>query len=422
MPKSLRVWVFQTGEPLHIDGENSRPMRAMNLCNALVQKGHSVILWSTDFHHQQKRHRYNENKIIHVSDKFEIRLIKSIGYKKNISLGRLVDHVYLALNLKNKLRFEKNLPDVAFIGYPPIETASVMARWLKQKGVPTLLDVKDQWPSIFIEALPKSLKNVGRLVFWPYFYFARRAMKDVTGISTMAEGFLDWALGISGRCKTNYDGVFPLTVPKGQVSDDELLAAGKWWDEHSVIDDNRPRVFFVGSLSPAFDFKPIYDAASIAQQAGDNVQFIICGEGGSSLEVKSMMTGLSNVIFPGWIDRPKIEVLAKRCIASLAPYLNTNDFILSMPNKIIDALSLGCPILSPLQGEVANLISNNGVGISYSSETGKTLYDSVNKLIQNPVLQKRMSKSAEVLYGDQFSFEIVYSSLVSHLEMLAATD
>jgi hypothetical protein len=50
---NLLVWVFQTGEPLHIDGNNARPMRAMNLSNALVQSGHRVVLWSSAFYHQE---------------------------------------------------------------------------------------------------------------------------------------------------------------------------------------------------------------------------------------------------------------------------------------------------------------------------------------------------------------------------------
>ena len=33
-----KIWIFQAGEPLHIDGSDSRPMRAMNLANFFVKK------------------------------------------------------------------------------------------------------------------------------------------------------------------------------------------------------------------------------------------------------------------------------------------------------------------------------------------------------------------------------------------------
>jgi len=103
----LNVWILQTGEPLHIDGENARPMRAMNLSNALVQAGHKVVLWSSAFYHQEKRHRSSTAKSIRVSDNLEIRLIPSRGYKRHISVGRLIDHGQLAFNLKKMLNHER---------------------------------------------------------------------------------------------------------------------------------------------------------------------------------------------------------------------------------------------------------------------------------------------------------------------------
>ena len=32
----MKIWILQTGEPLHIDKSGLRPMRAMNLSNALI--------------------------------------------------------------------------------------------------------------------------------------------------------------------------------------------------------------------------------------------------------------------------------------------------------------------------------------------------------------------------------------------------
>ena len=62
MKKKLTVWIFQTGEPLHIDRDDPRPMRAMNLSDFLVNSGHKVVLWSSDFYHQKKEHRFSSNK------------------------------------------------------------------------------------------------------------------------------------------------------------------------------------------------------------------------------------------------------------------------------------------------------------------------------------------------------------------------
>ena len=60
----MKIWILQTGEPLHIDKSGLRPMRAMNLSNALIEKGHDVVLWSSDFDHFSKKHRFGVAKEI----------------------------------------------------------------------------------------------------------------------------------------------------------------------------------------------------------------------------------------------------------------------------------------------------------------------------------------------------------------------
>ena len=417
--RKLLIWVFETGEPLHIDVGNARPMRAMNLSNELVQKGHKVILWSSAFYHQEKRHRSLTEQSFRVSDNLEIRLIPSRGYQRHIGFGRLIDHAGLAFNLKKILHQTEILPDVAFIGYPPIETAVVMVRWLSKHGVPSLLDVKDQWPALFLDAMPVPFRRLGRMVLWPYFHMGRMAMRDATGLSAMASGFLDWALGIAARERTDMDAIFPLTSPTGQVSEAELIMARRWWDQQGIGDDGQPRVCFVGSHMSIFDFKPVQEAAKIAANKTYSCEFVICGDGGSSAELHAMMAGLPNVYFPGWVDRPKIVALAERCQAALAPYLNIENFTQNLPNKIIDALSLGLPILTPLQGEVASLIDEHGVGMRYGTDTGKTLHDCIQAVTSDTALQRNMSQKARELYDLHFSFEMVYGGLVKHLEKLA---
>ena len=89
----MHLWVIQTGEPLHSDGDNIRGMRAINATNALIESGHTVTLWSSDFYHQEKRHRKGAHAEIQISDHLTIRLLPSCGYKKNVSITRFIDHV-----------------------------------------------------------------------------------------------------------------------------------------------------------------------------------------------------------------------------------------------------------------------------------------------------------------------------------------
>lgn len=416
---SITAWIFQTGEPLHIDEGDPRPMRAMNLANALVGRGHRVVLWSSAFFHQEKRHRSKEYRVLQVSDQMEIRLIPSMGYERNIGLGRLADHAQLAINLKRALKHEKSMPDVAFVGYPPIELAAVATGWLKKRGVPSLLDAKDQWPDAFIEPFPAALKPMARLGFAPYFYLGRKAMRQATALSSMAASFLNWMRLFSQRQPNEFDGVFPLSPSDEHVAEEDVHAATEWWAERGIANDDRKRFFFVGSLSRAFDFTPIQTAAKSAREHDLNCQFVICGDGGAADEVRKLFAGLDNVVLPGWIDRPKIVALSRLSMAGLAPYRNLPDFQKSVPNKVIDYMALGQPVISPLGGEVQALIDQNGVGLLYNDADSTSLFACLQRLSTENDLRARLSTSATTTYQEHFSGKKVYGDLVTRLEKLA---
>jgi glycosyltransferase involved in cell wall biosynthesis len=396
-------------------------MRAMNLANALIERGHSVTIWTSAFFHQEKRHRVVSYQAHRVNEFLEIRFIYSRGYQKNIGLGRLIDHVELALNLRLALRQAESAPDIAFIGYPPIEWAYVAVNWMNKKALPTVLDAKDQWPQIFIDAVPKKLNLFVKIGFWPYFYLGRKTMRKVTAFSSMSQSFLNWMRDFSGRNLTPLDYVAPLSPIPCEMTAHERLGAVKFWNSMLVLEDSRPRLFFVGSLTQAFDFRPIASLAKKSDKDGLGWQFVICGDGAESVAIQKHFRDLTNVIFSGLIDQPKIYVLAEMSTLALAPYKPVENFISNIPNKVIDYLSLGKPILTSLSGEVGQLIEKNNCGFSYAQIDSDQLFSHVKNLIEDHRLLKIMGANAKETYNKSFSGEKVYQAFVDHIESLAVS-
>ena len=121
----MNIWILQTGEPLPSDNEKSRPMRAINLANSFLERGHNVVIFSSAFYHQKKSFRKISSYYEMInSNNLKTILLSSCGYKKNIGFMRLFDHFLLGFNLYRFLLSQKlPRPDCVFIGYPPIETA-----------------------------------------------------------------------------------------------------------------------------------------------------------------------------------------------------------------------------------------------------------------------------------------------------------
>lgn len=409
-----RVWMLQTGEPLPFQGESSRPMRAISLAQKLVDSGHDVTLWSADFDHYRHSHRFNRNTKIKVSDQLEVRLIKSRGYNRNLGPGRLVDHAQLALQLSRLLRHE-DPPDVAFVGFPPIEAAFVMTRWLRSAGVPMLVDVKDAWPEIFQRAFPERAAPIGKVALSGYSFLARQCFRDATGLTSITEEFLEWALDTCARPRREADGVFPLTAARPTFSDTEMAIAQDWWDSRGVLDDGTFRICFVGSLPSSYDFGPVAQAASLT-----GVQFVICGDGSQADNVRELMSPHPNVTMPGWVTSAQAEALARRSTVSLAPIAPHPDFMMSLPNKYFDSISKGLPVIAGITGALGRELASRGVGMSYGLDAGISLRECLAQLQSRSDLVEEMSRNATQLYDREYRHDLVYQRMADHLVGLAS--
>lgn len=418
----MNFWILQTGEPLHSDYDFSRGMRAINLSDKLNAAGHDVILWSSSFNHTKKIHRSYTFKSILINKNLSINLIPSPGYKNNIGFKRLYDHFILALNLHRILNINKlPLPDAIFVGFPPIETSFVMLNWAHKNKIPTIIDVKDQWPQIFVNVFPIKFKTIGKIIFSPYFYLTRKCFYYADLHVSMTKKYIDWMALVINNTNKKYL-ISPLTsklqIISSTVNEENIL----WWSKYGVNLNNRNRFIFVGSFSKVFNFDLIYNLVEKFSFLQINCQFVFCGNGDRELYLKNKFNKYPNVIFPGWIDVNKYVLLANSSTACIAPYISTIDFMYSIPNKIIDALAYKLPIISTLDGEVKNLIIKHNVGFHLDSNTfDKTVYKLIDLLNFDNNFDI-ISHNAFNLYNEKFNFDKIYNKLVEELEILSNKD
>ena len=130
--------------------------------------------------------------------------------------------------------------------------------------------------------------------------------------------------------------------------------------------------------------------------------------------LKEKLKEKSNIFFPGWIDYNQLTALKRLSIATLAPYRNTPDFQMSIPNKIIDSLSFGLPIITSLKGEVENIIKKYNVG--YFCDKNFTWENQIFSCINDPIKRDSLSFNSRKLYKDKFTSDNIYGEFVKFIE------
>src|SRR5439155_3622177 len=95
---------------------------------------------------------------------------------------------------------------------------------------------------------------------------------------------------------------------------------------------------------------------------------------------------------------------------------NRRDFAASYPNKAIEYLSAGLPVVSSLDGEIGQLLREHRAGIVYDS--GSDLVQKIRALYEDRLALHRLSDNARALYAQEFDADKVYGAFAAHLEAI----
>ena len=64
--------------------------------------------------------------------------------------------MFVAFNFKKDLRKYDLKPDIILTSIPSIELSKVAVKYANKFNIPIVLDIRDLWPDVFFEILPKS--------------------------------------------------------------------------------------------------------------------------------------------------------------------------------------------------------------------------------------------------------------------------
>ena len=98
---------------------------------------------------------------------------------------------------------------------------------------------------------------------------------------------------------------------------------------------------------------------------------------------------------------------------------NTENFRMNFPNKPIEYLSAGLPVVATMGGVLREKIVDPGAGISVPPGNPQALASAVVDLVRDKERHARMSEVARQLYRTEYVAEVVYRKMIAHLEEIA---
>ena len=414
----MRIWIITVGEPLPGDPGRDRLWRSGLTARLLAGRGHDVVWWTSTMDHFHKLQRHDESLSRESGDGYRLILLHGCFYGRNIGLARLRNHRQLAAEFK-RLAPRQERPDVILCSLPTLELSREAVRFGRGHDVPVVIDIRDQWPDFMLEQVPRPLRPLARPWFGFMYADLREACRDATALISNTPRFIAWGAGHGGRPVGPLDRDFPHGYPAGTVAAADLAAAGADWDARGVpADDGTANICYFGTIrGTMMDFDTVVAAA---RQLAGRVRFVLCGLGEDRDTLLRRAADLPSLLLPGWVDEPAIQALMRRSVAGLAPYRRIDSFVDNLPNKPLEYLSGGLPVLSCLEGVTRKLLADDDCGYFYTAGDADSLVAAVGRLLDDPEQRARRAEAAARLFAARFSADKVYGELADYLEALAA--
>lgn len=414
----MRFWLLTPFEPIPTEPQ-ARLMRCGMLANKLVEKGHDVVWWNSDFDHHRKRHRNRQDRSIRVQPNFEVKLLKSLGYKAHVGPRRLLNNVLMARRWR-KLSRTETTPDLLFSAWPTPELSREATRYAGTHGVPSVIDIRDLWPTLWLDLFPERFRPVGRMLLHHYFRMTRTTMTGATAITGATDSYVDWAVGYSGRARRESDRSFGFRFRSVDLDADSRAEAGLVLEGMGYLPDERIQIVFAGAFSRSFELKTIIEAGRwLDAHAAGRMRIVMCGSGDRWNEIELASRDIDSVHVLPRLDLRELTFLYEQSVLGLAPYRDIENFQRNIPNKINEYLQMGLPIVAGVEGAIASLIDEHGVGIRYRSEDPVSMAEEIARLALDPDRLQTYRSRAFAYRDDRLDQRDDIDLLATHLEELA---
>lgn len=403
----MKVWLIQLGEILPIK-LGARKMRTALLADELTKRGHSVLWWASAFEHLTKTWVCHSDTEYVLSDKSKIIALKGIGYKKNVSVQRFIEHKILARKF-GKAIFSQPKPDIIIASIPTYDLAYVAAGFAKKNDLPILIDIRDPWPDIFIEHIPSFLRGIAKTLLYREFMLTKRALMSATAIVSMMEILLNWGLKYAGRRITWKDTVFYLGYKRDTSCND-----GKRIEEMFQRIGNKFIVSFIGSFAEYHDPSILVQCAAKLQTEKD-IHFVLAGDGELMSEIRRRAKPLKNLTLTGWLNQSEINSLLRHSDVGVCTTKHSANFF---PNKAFMYFSADLPVISAFQGEMKEVMEKYKIGMCYPPNDLDKLISCIKELYNNTGMYKKMSMNVRNVFDDVFDANEIYKRYVDHIERI----
>ncbi|MDZ4785468.1 MAG: glycosyltransferase, partial [bacterium] len=299
-------------------------------------------------------------------------------------------------------------PNLIVTNYPSPELCLASSSFASLNKIPLYVDVRDPWPDSFAEYFPFWKQALVYPLVAYYRGVLSRSLKLATGIVSISNYMLDWAMQYSGRNKSQNDIVFYLGSKRPVAwSMPEFIS--------SFSKENPLRLVFVGSFGKSYNIDLLIRAFRILSEQGeDRFTLDLIGDGELVANYKELASGLQGIKFHGWCNEEKMSLILKVCHIGLIPITGgVSKYWIG--NKLFEYAGFGLAIINTTPNEAYEIVSKEDMGFNLRQNDPHILAKIIKNYLDNPNILKRHRENSLKLFDSSFDAEKIYADYVKHI-------
>jgi glycosyltransferase involved in cell wall biosynthesis len=185
-----------------------------------------------------------------------------------------------------------------------------------------------------------------------------------------------------------------------------------------VVRDGRTCVF-AGGLRPDRGLDQVMTSLSILKGRGVIVTLELAGPPDSDSYLKGLFTraeslGIrSQMSYHGVLSKTQTVEFQYRGSIGLVPYLPVRNSMMGLPNKLLECMSLGLPVVYSDFPNYREIAETSGAGLAVDPTSPKAIADALERLVRDPGMAARMGEAGRQAVETKFNWAIERKKLLN---------
>jgi glycosyltransferase involved in cell wall biosynthesis len=209
-------------------------------------------------------------------------------------------------------------------------------------------------------------------------------------------------------------GIIPLWGPQSLPPEVDVARVRA---KHGLPVD-RPVAVFGGQITEGRGIEEILANASLAQDAGSNLVFLLVGQGSLAPMVQNAINGgARNLILLGEVGRDDYLALAASCDVGIVATVPNVD-VPTFPSKTIDYLRAGLPVAASVEAttDFGEFVEAHGFGVAVTAGQSGQLLAAIVEILSDERRRAAMILAGRQVLRDVFNVEVAVTAMLDQID------